>query len=241
MTVLALAVAGLAGLACVTGLVALARLRGRMEAVARAEHELRGPATALELVCQRMRRDPAGRGHAAMIEAQLDRLRAGLAELEAARAGRRAEPARGAVRATDVRAKARAAFASWEGARGGGAFEWPGGPVIAPVDRGELGRALGNLLANAAEHGSGDVRVKGRALPETVRIEIRNGNGRDAGGPSAPARDPAAAVERGRGLRIARRAARRLGGRVMVQVGKRETVAVLELPRRAGGDEDVAA
>ena len=238
MTVLALAVAGLAGLACVTGLVALARLRGRMEAVARAEHELRGPATALELVCQRMRRDPAGRRHAAMIEAQLDRLRAGLAELEAARAGRRAEPARGAVRATDVRAKARAAFASWEGARGGGAFEWPGGPVIAPVDRGELGRALGNLLANAAEHGSGDVRVKGRALPETVRIEIRNGNGRGAGGPLAPA---AATVERGRGLRIARRAARRLGGRVMVQVGKRETVAVLELPRRAGGDEDVAA
>ncbi len=181
MTVLALAVAGLAGLTCVTGLVALARLRGRMEAVARAEHELRGPATALELVCQRMRRDPAGRGHAAMIEAQLDRLRAGLAELEAARAGRRAEPARGAVRATDVRAKARAAFASWEGARGGGAFEWPGGPVIAPVDRGELGRALGNLLANAAEHGSGDVRVKGRALPETVRIEIRNGNGAGRG------------------------------------------------------------
>ena len=95
MTVLVLVMAGLAGLACVTGLLALARLRGRMESVARAEHELRGPATALELACQRMRRDPAGRRHAAMIEAQLDRLRAGLAELEAARHGRRPEPARG--------------------------------------------------------------------------------------------------------------------------------------------------
>ncbi len=242
MTVLALVVAALAGMACVTGLVALARMRGRMESVARAEHELRGPATALELACQRMRRDPAGRRHAAVVEAQLDRLRTGLAELEAARSGRRAEPARGAVRATDVRAKARAAFASWEGAPGGGAFEWRGGPVIAPVDRGELGRALGNLLANAAEHGSGDVRVKGRTMPDAVRIEVRNGNGQSASRPTAPAAaDPAAGTERGRGLAIARRAARRLGGRLMIQVGKRETVAVLELPRRAGGDEDVAA
>ena len=114
--------------------------------------------------------------------------------------------------------------------------------MITPVDRGELGRALGNLMANAAEHGSGDVRVKGRAMPDAVRIEIRNGNGRSTGRPSAPAvADPAVAVERGRGLAIARRAARRLGGRLMVQVGKRETVAVLELPRSSGGDEDVAA
>ena len=55
------------------------------ELVARAEHELRGAATALALACETLRRDPAAGGHAAMIDAQLDRLRAGLEELEVAR------------------------------------------------------------------------------------------------------------------------------------------------------------
>ena len=50
-----------------------------------------GAATALALVCEALRRDPAASGHAAVIEAQLDRLRAGLADLEAAR-GAGAEP-----------------------------------------------------------------------------------------------------------------------------------------------------
>ena len=45
------------------------------ELVARAEHELRGAATALALACEQLRRDPAAGGHAAAIDAQLDRLR----------------------------------------------------------------------------------------------------------------------------------------------------------------------
>ena len=59
----------------------------RSEQLAQAEHELRGAATALALVCEALRRDPAASHHAAVIDAQLDRLRAGLSDLEAARQG----------------------------------------------------------------------------------------------------------------------------------------------------------
>ncbi len=100
------------------------------------------------------------------------------------------------------------------------------------MDRGALAKVLGNLIANAAEHGEGEIRVRGRTTHGGVRIEIRNGNR-----PAGAAREPG----RGRGLRIAERAARELGGRVLVDRGEAETVAVLELPRPAGGGEGLAA
>ena len=71
------------------------------------------------------------------------------------------------------------------------------------------------------------------------RSATQTGNGTGAGSRAAWPASPASG--RGRGLRIAERAARQLGGRLLVEVGERETVAVLELPRTAGGDEDVAA
>lgn len=61
------------------------------ELIARAEHELRGAATALALVCETLRRDPAADGHAEVIDAQLDRLRAGLEDLSRARSGDRVD------------------------------------------------------------------------------------------------------------------------------------------------------
>jgi signal transduction histidine kinase len=224
-----LALVALACLAGAAGLGALLRLRRRLELVARAEHELRGPATALELACRGMRRDAAGARQAALIEAQLERLRAGLAELAHARTGRRPAPQR---RPAELRSEARAALAPWELEPGHAGFDWLGGPAVSVLDRGELARVLGNLMANAAEHGAGEIRVNGRTTPGAVRIEIRNPN---------RAETPKTKPGRGRGLGIAERAARELGGRVLVEVGERETVAVLELPRRAGGDEGVAA
>jgi signal transduction histidine kinase len=223
-----------AGLSCLGGAAALVRLRQRLELVARAEHELRGPATALELACRRMRREGDGVRYAAVVEAQLDRLRAGLAELDAARSGRRPDTR---PRHAELSSTARAALAPWELEPGSVGFEWLGGPAVARLDRGELSRVLGNLMANAAEHGAGEIRVNGHTTPGAVRIEIRNPNrpGSRTSWPASPASG------RGRGLGIAERAARQLGGRLLVEVGERETVAVLELPRTAGGDEDVAA
>jgi two-component system, OmpR family, sensor kinase len=224
VTFLALA---LAGACCVGGLGALGTLRRRLELVARAEHELRGPAAALALACERMRREPRAAHHAAALRVQLDRLDAGLADLRNARGGRaarRPEP-------VELRGVARAALAPWEVEPGAVAFGWLGGPAPARVDRGALAKALGNLIANAAEHGVGEISVRGRTTRAGVRIEIRNANRPDAAPGSG----------RGRGLRIAERAARELGGRVLVDRRAEETVAVLELPRSAGSGEGLAA
>ena len=176
------------------------------ELVARAEHELRGAAAALALACESLRRDPAAGGHAAVIDAQLDRLRAGLEDLEAARRGSR--PAGGEPAATDeaveISSLTRAASRPWDTS-----FEWEGGPAPANLDRRRFAQALGNLLANAAEHGSGDIRVTGRAHDGGVRLQVRN---------------------RGRGLVIASEAAEELGGSLSFEIVDDTAVATLDLP-----------
>ncbi len=171
------------------------------ELVARAEHELRGAATALALACEAIRRDPAAGGHAAAIEAQLDRLRAGLEDLEAARGE---GPPRARTEPVELSALARAASEPW-----GTSFEWEGGPVPANLDRRRFAQALGNVLANAAEHGSGDIRVTGRVRNGGVQVQVRN---------------------RGRGLRIASEAAEELGGSLSFEVVDDTVVATLDLP-----------
>jgi signal transduction histidine kinase len=176
-----------------------------LELVARAEHELRGAATALALACEVLRRDPAAGGHAAVIDAQLDRLRAGLADLGAARRGDRAadEPAP-AEEAVELSTLTRAASRPWKTS-----FEWEGGPAPVNLDRRRFAKALGNVLANAAEHGSGEIRVTGRAHDGGVRLQVRN---------------------RGRGLLIASEAAEQLGGSLSFEIVDDTAVATLDLP-----------
>jgi signal transduction histidine kinase len=185
--------------------------RADPELVARAEHELRGAATALALACDALRRDPAAGGHAAMIDAQLDRLRAGLEDLEAARGGGRARDAAEAAAETaagnepvELSSLTRAAAQPWETS-----FAWEGGPAPANLDRRRFAQALGNVLANAAEHGSGDIRVTGRAHNGGVRLQVRN---------------------RGRGLVIASEAAEALGGSLSFEIVDDVAVATLDLP-----------
>src|SRR2546423_2676377 len=67
-------------------------LSRRLELVARAEHELRGPLGALGLIAAAAARDPGPPRLAPALESQLDRARGGLADLAAAREGRRARP-----------------------------------------------------------------------------------------------------------------------------------------------------
>jgi signal transduction histidine kinase len=173
------------------------------ELVARAEHELRGAAAALALACEALRRDPAAGDHAAMIDAQLDRLRAGLDDLAMAR--NRSEPgATQVTQATEVESLARAASRPWPAS-----FEWEGGPTPVNLDRRQFAKALGNVLANAAEHGSGDIRVTGRAHNGGVRLQVRN---------------------RGRGLTIASEAAEELGGTLKFEIVDDTAVATLDLP-----------
>jgi two-component system, OmpR family, sensor histidine kinase MtrB len=174
------------------------------ELVARAEHELRGAATALALACEAVRRDPAARSHAAVIDAQLDRLRAGLEDLDAARRGAPADGAAAQGSRVELAALTQAAARPWYTL-----FEWEGGPAPATIDRRRFAKALGNVLANAAEHGSGDIRVTGRAHNGGVRLQVRN---------------------RGRGLAIAAEAAHELGGSLSFEIVEDTAVATLDLP-----------
>jgi two-component system, OmpR family, osmolarity sensor histidine kinase EnvZ len=173
------------------------------ELVARAEHELRGAATALALACEALRRDPAARGHAAVIDAQLDRLRAGLEDLRGARGrGGSSDEAPGDV--VELSSLVRAAAQPWQGA-----FEWEGPPLRTQLDRRRFAKALGNVLSNAAKHGAGDIRVTGRAHDGGVRLQVRN---------------------RGRGLMIASEAAEELGGSLRFEMVDDTAVATLDLP-----------
>ena len=213
------------GLAWMAGALAL---RSRLERVARAEHELRGPATVLCMACERLRRDPAAQGHADGLETELARLRAGLADLTAARTGRRRRPWREPV---DLEPLARSAVAGWrhalEASGRAGRVEWRAGAPRVVADRGRLAQALGNLVANAAEHGSGPVELRSRRTPGGVRVEVRNGRARADEAPSGPHAPPA---DRGRGLQIAATAARSAGGHLELVPDRDDVVAAIELP-----------
>lgn len=194
----------------------LVRLRRRLALVARAEHELRGPAAVLALVGERMGREPACRRHAAAIQAQLLRLGAGLADLTAARVG---QAPGGAGAAVDLERLARSMLAGWAPHLRAATVDWRADPPEA--DGGRAARALGNLVANAAEHGDGAVELRGRpAAGGGVRVEVVNGTG--------PRRR--ADSGRGLGLAIARDAARRAGGEVSLEREDDRVVAALELP-----------
>ena len=164
-------------------------MRRRMALVADAEHELRGAATAIGLAVDAP----------PLVQLQVDRMTAALADLGRARGARPPAPA-------DLAAS-------------------------------RLAQVLANVSANAAEHGVGPVHVRSERIGRVVRFEVSN--------QEAPVgeRRPAAAG-RGRGLRIADRAARELGGRVRLERVEGVTRAVIELPAgepRPGRSDDPRA
>ncbi len=207
-----------------TLLVAVAGLRRRLSLVADAEHELRGPVTALALAAQSLERQPGTRSQAAAMEAELHRMRCGLADLAAARHGRRSHRQRKPV---ELRRLVESSAAAWRPALGAARslrLDWGAGAASSRTDPRRVAQVLGNLLANAAEHGSGSVELRGHRTPEGVRIEVSNRAAAGGGGLS-PDRDG-----RGRGRRIAMASARAAGGRLSFPPAGDEVRAVLDLP-----------
>ena len=172
----------------------------RMRLVAHAEHELRGPLQAIALVA------PESCG------AEVERARIALADLAAARSGRRAQAEAEVVRLDRVVWRATAGWDLAARRAGGGVhLDWSAGPVSVRADRGRLAQAFGNLLANAIEHGGAQVRVTGRRTGRGVRVEVR-----DSG--------------RGHGLGIAARAVRDSGGTLTATRAGAGTAVAVELP-----------
>jgi signal transduction histidine kinase len=252
-----LAAAGLAGWAVWLSVV-VARLRARLELVARAEHELRGPLTAFGLALHAARGTPAGRRLALVLDSELARVRAALVDLEAARAGRRAPEARspgarsprgrlpGARAAVRADALLHSSGSAWDlaaRARGRRVRVRSDGPALVRGDRDRLASALGNVMANAVEHGQGDVDVAATRASGRLRIEVTNPagppggeRGRERDGDGEGDGDGDGDVDRGRGrargrgLDIAADAVADCGGNLSSAIGPRRARAVIDLP-----------
>lgn len=204
----------------------LRRARRRLALVAAADHELRNPVATLELVVATMAREPAGRRHARALRAELERLRVALADLGAARYGRRAPP-RAAPVALDR--MLRGAAGGWRalGRRAGRRvlIDWRAGEATVLADRGRMAQLFSNLVANAVEHGSGPVEIRGRRDGATVRVEVRD-QGPGVASSTPDPLDPG----HGHGLPVAAAAAREAGGRLTVRRGQEDTTVAVELP-----------
>ncbi|MGZ4287975.1 MAG: sensor histidine kinase [Solirubrobacteraceae bacterium] len=225
-----------ASVAVCSGLVVRRSSELRMEAVARACHELRGPLAAARLGLELGVR--VGELSPAQLRAlDLELGRASLALDDLAAVGLRARDGRvrGEVDIADLLADSVEAWRAPAAARGMAlALEWSGAPARVWGERLRLAQATGNLIANAIEHGGGEISVRGSlasAERPWVRIEIV-----DAGpGLPAPVADLARRPRggrgtRGRGLAIAVTIARDHGGRLTAAPSQRGARLVLELP-----------
>jgi signal transduction histidine kinase len=216
-----LAAAGAAGVAL--------GLRRQLGLVADADHELRGPVTAIALIAEALAGTSSGRRHAAALSTHLDRLRIALRDLESAREGRRAAPRPVTVPLEDLLG---ASLAGWDPtarrAGGGVRLDWRAGPVAVRADRERLAQALGNAIGNAVEHGGARVALRGERLPGRVRLEVADrGGGGERPLPGRPRRG-------GRGLAIAGRAVRDAGGSLDVRRSPEGTTVAIELPVEDG-------
>ncbi len=224
---------GLAFAALGAGMLAQRELWRRMELVARASHELRGPLTAARLglhLVARGRGAPADR--LAAIDLELRRAGLALDDLDAARAGRRARDRLETVAVADLLRDAVAVWRPVARARGRDLrLEWDPADAAVHGDRLRLAQACGNLLANAIEHGHGSVCLRGRATGARVRIEVvDDGPGLPAPVGALASRPRAGRGRRGRGLAIAAEIAARHGGRLASAPAASGGRVVLELP-----------
>ena len=207
----------LASLAVVCG--AQLHLARRRAALNRAIHELRRPLQALALA-------PEGglRPGSRLRPGSLDLALIALDDLQGAVNGSRPSVH---LRPVPARALAAAAVDRWRvvAARGRRPIrlEWRAGRAFVAADPARIAQALDNLLANAVEHGSGEVAVRATVRASGLRIAVSDG------GPKPVAlrrRGP----QGGHGLAVARRIARAHDGRLELSSRDGETTASLELP-----------
>lgn len=147
----------------------------RMESVVRACHELRGPLTAARLGLELNARAELPADRIRAIDLELGRAALVLEDLAEARIARR--PGVGArLRDVDLRGlladsvEASRATAARRGVRL--RFRWLGDDGTMLADRLRLAQAVGNLIANAIEHGGGVVEVRGTCAGDAVKVQI---------------------------------------------------------------------
>ncbi len=229
--------------------VAAMRSRGdRAEATARAMHELRGPLTAARLGVELgLRVDGLSGERLRALDLELQRATLALNDLDRRREAIAPAAALAAAPSGEEVAVGQLLEDSVEGSR---AFAerrevaltagWAGTEAWVRGDRVRLAQAVGNLIANAVEHGGGgEVRLKGQRLSSVVRVEVRDfGPGLPRPVAELAARPRWGRGARGRGLAIALAIAEDHGGRLSAAPAERGARLVLELPAceaRKGG------
>ncbi|HUE28390.1 MAG TPA: HAMP domain-containing sensor histidine kinase [Solirubrobacteraceae bacterium] len=240
---MAVALAGwvLAIAAAAAALSARLALGSRMEAIARASHELRGPLTAARLGLELGLRC-GGLSPARLRAIELELGRAALALGDLAEVRRRGDPravlGSGAAEHLDLEGLLTDSIEAWRPAAAARGVElrmtWAGGAASIRGDRLRLAQATGNLIANAIEHGGGSVEVRGRVERSGVRLEVLD----EGPGLSAPLDELARRARRrcgrdhsrGHGLAVAGAVAAAHGGRLAAAPSERGARLVLELP-----------
>jgi signal transduction histidine kinase len=220
-------------------MIALRRMLGsRMEAVARACHELRGPLAAARLgLSFGSRCGELSADRLRAIDTELGRATLALQDL--ADLGRSGPRIRELERVDLIALQAdcvRAADGLADEWGAGVAHVWEGPAVSVWGDRLRLAQALGNLIANAIEHGGGQVEVRGAVGEGVVRFEVSDA------GPGLPAsiaqltrRARVGRGARGRGLAITAAIVETHGGRVITAPAHHGARVVLELPLASDG------
>jgi DNA-binding response OmpR family regulator len=227
----------LAALAIALAIATRLELRHRRELVARACHELRGPLTAAHLALHAgARHGDAPPGRLAAIDRELERAGVALDDLTAARQGLRAPDRDEPVDIGDLLAYQAATWRLVAGAFGCRVeLVGPADGAVVRGDRVRLAQAVGNLVANALEHGTGRVELLARASSGRVRIEVADeGPGLPASVGDLTRRPRAGRGRRGRGLAIAADIADRHGGRLVAAPSSRGARVALELPAWRG-------
>jgi signal transduction histidine kinase len=99
--------------------------------------------------------------------------------------------------------------------------------------RGRLAQALDNVIANALEHGRGDVVVEGELVGNRIQISVSD----QGHGVSARSRLRAASPRsrRGHGIAIIRTTVTDHGGRLLFEQREGGFAVVIELPVAEGG------
>lgn len=219
--------------AAVVWFVVQRALELRMEAVARACHELRGPITAARLGLELGSRAGAlSAAQLAAIDSELRRATLALDDLAHAPEARQAPRE---IEAVDLGALLRDSVRAWRpvAAEAGVELELACGESL-PCVRGDslrLGQATANLIANAIEHGGTRVEVRARSCAAGVCVEVvDDGPGLPAAVEQLTRRARHGRGRRGRGLAITAAVATLHGGRLSAAPAEHGARLVLELP-----------